>query len=203
MSEHCCAPPPPSIDPVYRRVLWLALIINAAMFAVEIVAGTAADSVALLADAVDFLGDALNYAISLAVLSLATVWRSRTALLKGISMAAYGVFVLGNVVWNIAQGAAPDATTMGVVAALALLANFTVAVMLYRFRKGDADMRSVWLCTRNDVLGNLAVMLAALGVFSTGTAWPDLAVAIIMAALGLSAARTVIAAARAELRLAR
>lgn len=202
MSEQCCAPPP-SVDPVYRRVLWLALVINVAMFAVEIVAGTAADSVALLADAVDFLGDAGNYAISLAVLSLAPVWRSRTALLKGISMAAYGVFVLGKVVWNLAQGVTPDAATMGVIAALALLANFTVAAMLYRFREGDADRRSVWLCTRNDVLGNLAVMLAALGVFGTGTAWPDLAVAIIMAMLGLSAARTVIAAARAELRLAR
>ncbi len=201
MSAHCCpAPPVPPDDTVYRRALWIALLVNAAMFAVEISASAIADSAALLADSVDFLGDAANYGISLAVLAWAPVWRSRAALIKGLSMGLFGLFVLGKAAWNVANGVTPEALTMGTVGLLALFANAAVAVMLYRYRSGDANMRSVWLCTRNDVVGNIAVILAALGVFGTGSGWPDFVVAAVMGLLALAAARTVIAYSRSELR---
>lgn len=190
MSAHCCehdTPAPAQIAnlPRYRRVLWTALLINAAMFVVEIVAGVAAGSLSLLADAIDFAGDALNYGVSLAVLTSALVWRARMALLKAASMVGFGLFVLLRALWSVWGGAVPDPATMGAVATLALVSNVAVAGMLYAFREGDANMRSVWLCSRNDAIGNLAVMAAALGVFGTGTAWPDLGVAALMAALAL------------------
>ena len=187
------------VPPGYRRALWVALIVNALMAVVEVTSGLAAGSVSLLADAVDFAGDAANYGLSLAVLSLALAWRSRVAWIKGWSMAAFGVFVLGRGVWSLMTGQVPEPLTMGVVGTLALVANVGVALLLYRFRDGDANMRSVWLCTRNDALGNLAVLAAAVGVFGTGRAWPDLIVAAVMAALALSAARSVLRQARAEM----
>jgi Co/Zn/Cd efflux system component len=187
-------------DPRYRRILWIALIVNAVMFGVELFSGLIADSVSLLADAVDFFGDATNYGISLAVLALAPAWRSRTALLKGITMGLYGIFVLGMAVWNAISGTVPEPLTMGLIGFLALLANALVAVLLFRYRGGDANMRSVWLCSRNDAIGNVAVMLAALGVFGTGTGWPDLAVAAVMGVLGVVAAKTVIGQAADGLR---
>lgn len=209
MACSCETPSPPSSpdgtppsavnDPSWRRVLWIALTINLAMFAVELVAGLQADSVSLLADAVDFAGDAANYGLSLAVLSMAVVWHSRTAYIKGLCMLAYGVFVLGRAVWMVRTGSVPAPWVMGVVGFVALLANTGVAVMLYRFRSGDANMRSVWLCSRNDALSNLAVMAAALGVMGTGTAWPDLGVAAVMALLAISAGTSVVRQARAEL----
>ncbi len=198
--HHGCAPPSATQSPSYRRVLWIALVINGAMFAVEIAGGLQADSVSLLADAVDFLGDAANYGIALLVLGMALKWRARAALLKGVTMGAFGILVLGRAAWSAAAGTVPDAMTMGSIGALALVANVAVAAMLYAWREGDANMRSVWLCSRNDAIGNLAVMAAAFGVFGTGTAWPDLAVAAVMGVLGLTAARSVIAQARAELR---
>ncbi len=198
--SHGCAAPAASPSPTYRRVLWAALIINAAMFAVELVGGLRAGSVSLLADAVDFFGDAANYAISLLVLGMALQWRARAALLKGLSMAAFGVFVLGRAAWLAAAGTVPEPLTMGVIGALALLANVSVAAMLYAWREGDANRRSVWLCSRNDAIGNLAVMAAALGVSGTGSGWPDLAVAAVMGLLALTAARAVIQQAWAELR---
>lgn len=197
-SDHCTGKAPPP-TPRFRRALWIALVVNAAMFAVELVAGMQAGSVSLLADSIDFLGDAANYAIALAVLGLLPVWRSRAALLKGWSMAGFGLFVLGRAAWQATQGVPPEAFTMGVVGALALVANVGVAVLLYAFREGDANMRSVWLCSRNDALGNLAVILAAGGVFGTGQAWPDLLVALIMGGLALSAGSSVIRQARGEL----
>jgi Co/Zn/Cd efflux system component len=153
----------------------------------------------LLADAVDFFGDAANYGVSLFVLSLAPVWRSRAALFKGVTMGGYGLFVLAAAAWNLSRGIVPEPATMGVIGFLALLSNVAVAVLLYAYRTGDANMRSVWLCSRNDAIGNVAVMLAALGVFGTSSGWPDIAVATIMGVLGLSAARTVIAQAGKEL----
>ena len=197
--DDSCASSKPPVDPRYRRILWVALFINAAMFGVELLGGLRADSVSLLADAIDFFGDAANYGLSLFVLGMAAVWRSRAALAKGFMMGAYGVFLLGKAGWSIAVGTAPDPATMGVIGSIALAANGTVALLLYAFRDGDANMRSVWLCSRNDAIGNVAVMLAALGVFGTGTSWPDLGVAAVMAALGLTAARTVIAQSRHEL----
>ena len=180
-------------------MLWAALLINAAMFGVELLAGLQSGSVALLADAVDFFADAVNYGLSLAVLGLALAWRARAALFKGITMALIGVFVLGRALWVLQSGSVPEPLTMGLVGALALAANVAVAAMLYAWRDGDANMRSVWLCSRNDALGNLAVMAAALGVFGSGTAWPDLAVAVVMAGLALSASISVIRQARGEL----
>jgi Co/Zn/Cd efflux system component len=204
MRETCgndqCTPPTAGQSPRYRRVLWAALVINLVMFVVELVGGLHSGSVSLLADAVDFFGDAANYGVSLLVLGMALSWRARAALLKGWCMAAFGVFVLGRAAWSAASGTVPEPLTMGVIGTLALLANVAVAAMLYAWREGDANMRSVWLCSRNDALGNLAVMAAALGVFGTGTGWPDLAVAAFMAVLALTAARSVIGQARAELR---
>lgn len=204
MSASCCSPSsperarPPSAR--YRRVLWVALAVNAAMFAVELIAAGAADSLALLADAVDFLGDAMNYAVSLLALAAAPIWRSRVALGKGVAMGGFGLWVLGGAVWSALAGSAPEPAVMGAVGLAALVANVSVAALLYAFRDGDANMRSVWLCSRNDAIGNVAVMLAALGVFGTGSAWPDLAVAALMGVLALRAAVDVIGRARAELR---
>ena len=206
MADCCsggCSPSKPPVDPRYRRVLWAALFINAAMFGVELAGGLRAGSVSLLADAVDFFGDAANYGISLFVLGLAPVWRSRTALVKGATMGGYGVFVLGTALWHLQLGVVPKAETMGVVGFLALVANCSVGALLWAYRNGDANMRSVWLCTRNDAISNVAVMLAALGVFGTGSGLPDLLVASIMGLLGLSAAYSVILHARRELRAAR
>jgi Co/Zn/Cd efflux system component len=200
MSAHCCSTPTKTVvDPRYRKVLWIALILNGAMFAVEIGASWSSGSVSLLADSIDFLGDAANYALSLAVLGMALSTRSKAALFKAACMGAFGVFVLGKALWNLQAGVPPEAVTMGAVGSAALAVNAGVALMLYRYRTGDANMRSVWICSRNDALGNVAVMLAALGVFGTGSAWPDLAVAAAMAALALWGAATVLSHAREEL----
>ncbi|RJG06303.1 cation transporter [Noviherbaspirillum cavernae] len=202
MSAQCCASNSSANaarDPRYRRALWIALIVNAAMFLIEIFGGMRSGSTSLLADAVDFFGDAANYAVALAVLSMAVVWRSRAALAKGLCMGAFGLFVIGKTAWSMAAGVVPEATTMGTIGFFALLANVGVAILLYTYRAGDANMRSVWLCTRNDAIGNVAVMLAALGVFGTGSAWPDWLVASLMGVLALSASISVVRDARREL----
>lgn len=202
MAADCCESSrtkPDTVTPRYRRVLCIALIVNLAMSGVEFTAGWGAGSAALLADAVDFFGDAANYAVSLFVLSMALAMRARTALLKGVTMGGYGLYVLGQASWNALHGVVPEAGTMVAVGALALVANIGVATLLYAWRDGDANMRSVWLCSRNDAIGNAAVMFAALGVFGTGTSWPDLIVAAGMGLLGLVAARQVVTQAHAEL----
>lgn len=187
-------------DPRWRRALWIALGVNAGMFAVELAAGAAADSRALQADALDFLGDATNYAISLLVAGMALAWRARAALAKGLALIGLGGWVVITAVLAALGGAAPEPELMGIIGALALAANTGVAIMLYRFRTGDANMRSVWICSRNDAIGNIAVMAAALGVFGTGTAWPDLIVAAILALLGISGGIQIVQQARRELR---
>lgn len=169
------------------------------MFGVEFSAGLYANSVSLLADALDFLGDAANYGVSLFVLLMLPVWHSRAALLKGLTMGGYGLFILVQAGRNAGTGVVPEGYTMGAVSILALLANVSVAALLYRFREGNANMRSVWLCSRNDAIGNIAVMLAAVGVLGTATAWPDLMVAIGMGLLGLMSAQAVIRQACQEL----
>ncbi len=202
MSDCCsdaCAPQSAPISPRFRKALWIALVINAAMFLVEIAGGVKSGSVSLLADAVDFAGDAANYGLSLAVLSMGLAWRARAALIKGLTMGAYGLLVLARTAWAAASGVPPEPMTMGGVALVALAANVGVAAMLYAWREGDANMRSVWLCSRNDAIGNIAVALAAVGVLGTGTAWPDLLVAGAMAALALSASASVVRQAQAEL----
>jgi Co/Zn/Cd efflux system component len=195
-----CETAPPARDKAWRRVLWLALAINASMFAVEIAAGVAAQSASLKADALDFLGDSANYAISLGVAGLALQWRARAALLKGASLLLLGLWILGSTVWMAVVGTVPKAETMGIIGVLALIANLVCALMLWRHRDGDANRRSVWICSRNDAIGNIAVIAAALGVFGTGTAWPDIAVAGILAGLGISGGWQIIRQARAELR---
>ena len=202
MASHCCShsPAPASADPRYRRALWVALVLNAVMFVVELGAAWTSGSVSLLADSIDFMGDAGNYALSLAVLGMAASRRARAALFKGACMAAFGVFVIAQALSNLQAGVVPEPTTMGVVGFIAMTVNVGVAVMLYRFRAGDANMRSVWLCSRNDALSNVAVMIAALGVFGTASAWPDLLVAGVMAVLALSSSWSVVRQARGELR---
>lgn len=198
--DECCASAIERDSRQWRRALWIALAINGGMFLAEIAAGVAAGSASLQADAIDFLGDTANYAISLGVAGMALHWRARAALLKGWSLGLLGAMVLASTVWHAMAGTLPRAETMGIVGLLALLANAGVAVMLYRFRVGDANMRSVWICSRNDAIGNLAVLAAAAGVFGTGTAWPDLIVATIMAALGVSGGWHIVGRARTELR---
>lgn len=195
----CQTDAPAKPDPRWRRVLWIALAINLAMFAGEIFAGIATGSRSLQADALDFLGDAANYAISLGVAGLALRWRSRAALLKGGTILAFGLYVLVTTLVAAFGSRVPQGETMGVVGILALVANGAVALMLFRYRTGDANMRSVWICSRNDAIGNLAVVAAAAGVLGTGTQWPDLAVAAIMAALGVSGGLQIILQAKAEL----
>lgn len=192
-----------SRDPRWIRVLWIALAVNAGMFAVEMTAGLVGGSRALQADALDFLGDAANYAISLAVAGMALVSRARAALLKGITLAMLGVYVLLTAAWAAWHGSAPEAHVMGAVGVAALVANAGVALMLYRFRTGDANMRSVWICSRNDAIGNVAVLLAAAGVFGTGSAWPDLIVAGVMAVLALWGGWQIVTQAQEELRQSR
>jgi len=187
-------------NPGFRKVLWIALIANAAMFFIEVGASWSSGSVSLLADALDFGGDAANYALSLFVLGMALQTRAKAALLKGVSMGLYGTGVLAFAVYAAFQGEVPAYATMGVVGLMALAVNVGVAAMQYRYRNGDSNMRSVWLCSRNDAIGNLAVLGAALLVGVTQTAWPDLAVAALMATLGLTASFSVIKQARAELR---
>ncbi len=187
-------------DPVFRRVLWIALIANFTMFLVEIVASQLGDSLSLQADALDFFGDSANYAISLFVVGMALSVRAKASLFKGASMALFGVWVVGSAVHRVFTDSAPDPATMSVIALLALLVNVAVAGILYRFRDGDSNRQSIWLCSRNDAIGNVAVMFAAAGVFASGSRWPDLAVAAIIAALNIDAALRVVRLARAELR---
>lgn len=171
----------------WRRILWFALAVNAAMFVVEIVAGVSAGSSSLQANALDFFGDAVNYAISLGVVGMAAVWQTRAAFFKGTTLVLLGLWVLGTTAWHFYIGTVPEVPTMGAIGFLGLIANVAVAVLLYRFRNGDANMKSVWLCTRNDAVGNLAVLLAAVGVFGTASGYPDLIVAAILAYLSVSA----------------
>lgn len=194
------APEAPN-GPKWRRALWIALFVNAGFFVAEIVAGTAAGSSSLQADALDFFGDAANYAISLGVVGMALTWRSRAAVAKGGTMIAFALWVLANTAWHVLHGTLPRAEVMGVVGVAALIANGGVALMLYRFRTGDANMRAVWICSRNDALGNAAVLLAALGVFGTRTGWPDVIVATVMGGLGLWGGLQIIRQAHGELRV--
>jgi Co/Zn/Cd efflux system component len=200
MSAHCqdhCTPAQANA-PAYRKVLWIALVVNALMWAVEIYASAAVHSVALLADSIDFFADAANYAITLVVLGMAGIWRTRAAVFKALCMLGIGIFVFARAAWLAYSGSVPEPMAMGAVGALALAANLGVAALLYAYRDGDANMRSVWLCTRNDALGNVAVILAAAGVLGTGSRWPDLIVAAGMAALSISAAISVLRQAKGE-----
>jgi Co/Zn/Cd efflux system component len=204
MSAACCGhhhnEPQTQINAAYRRVLWAVLAINALMFAVEIGAGLQAGSASLQADALDFLGDAANYGISLFVVGMSPRYRAGAALAKGLSMGLFGFWVLSVAIWHLYWSTRPEAVTMGAVGIVALAAN-AVSFLLWVYRGGDSNMRSAWICTRNDVLGNLAVLLAAAGVFGTGTGWPDVVVAVVMACLAIQGAWLVVRHAASELTL--
>ena len=187
------------LSAVYRRALWAVIAINAAMFLVETGAGTLSGSQALKADALDFLGDTATYALSLFVIGRPLAWRARAALFKGLSLGAMGLWVLGATAYQVMVLGLPQAEVMGAVGFLALAANLSSVLILLSYRNGDANVRSVWLCSRNDAIGNLAVVLAAGGVWTTSTAWPDLIVAAIMASLFLASAISIIRQAMAEL----
>lgn len=194
-------PAPPKPNSKFRTALWIALFINLAMFLVELIGGAYAHSSSLWADSLDFFGDAVNYGVSLAVLGASLYWRATVALLKGLTMAAFGFVVIGKVIYSFMQGIPPEAITMGAIGVLALIANVISAAILYAFRDGDSNMKSVWLCSRNDAIGNVAVILAAVGVFGTGSLWPDIIVAGIMALLGLTGGYQVITKAQQERKL--
>ncbi|UWQ83502.1 cation transporter [Leisingera caerulea] len=172
----------------YKRRLWLVIAINAGMFAVEMGAGQLSGSQALKADALDFLGDALTYGISLAVIGATLRTRALAALGKGISLLLMGAWVFGSTVYQVFYVGVPQAQIMGVIGFMALAANLISVMLLARYKDGDANVRSVWLCSRNDAIGNVAVMIAALGVWGTATGWPDLIVAGIMGGLFLNSA---------------
>ncbi len=188
------------VSAAYKRVLWIVIAINATMFFVEITAGAAARSSALWADSLDFLGDSVTYLLSLAVIGHSVRWRASAALLKGVSLGVFGLWVLGVTLYRVFGTGVPEASLMGAIGLLALVANVTSALLLLKFRNGDANVRSVWLCSRNDAIGNVAVVLAASGVWASGTGWPDLIVAAIMAGLFLSSAVQITVRALRELR---
>ncbi len=183
MCHHC--DPHDATAPQMRKALWAALIINISMFAVEFSSGWLSGSVGLQADAVDFFGDAANYALSLAVLGMALRWRTHVALLKGLTMGLFGLWVAGNIIYHWVAGTVPSYAVMGGVAVLALAANVVCAVMLYKFRGTDANMASVWICSRNDAISNIAIMIAALGVWGSGSGVADLVVAAFIGGLAL------------------
>lgn len=188
------------VSSAYKRALWAVIAINAAMFLVEMAAGQLAGSQALQADALDFLGDTATYTITLLVIGMPLVWRARAALLKGLSLGAMGFWVLGSTIYHVLVLGVPQAEVMGAIGFLALIANLTSVLLLLKYREGDANVRSVWLCSRNDAIGNLAVILAASGVWATGTAWPDLIVAGVMASLFLWSSAQIVRQAAGELR---
>jgi len=188
-----------TVDLRFRRILWIALLTNFTMFIVEFAASWWGDSMALRADALNFFGDATNYGISLFVLGMALQRPAYAAVFKGITMAAFGLWVIVSAVERAFTGSAPDPFAMGGIAVLALAVNVSVAMMLYRYRGGDSNMRSIWLCSRNDAIGNTSVMVAATGVLALGSRWPDLLVATLIAALNLSAALQVARQALREL----
>lgn len=176
------------MDQRYVRVLWVVIAINATMFFVEMVAGQLAGSQALQADALDFLGDTLTYGISLAVIGQSLALRSMAAIAKGVSLFLMGLFVFGSTLYHVLVLGLPRAEIMGSIGFLALAANLASVLLLLRYKDGDANVRSVWLCSRNDAIGNVAVVVAAFGVWGTTSAWPDLMVAAVMATLFLNSA---------------
>lgn len=188
------------VDPAYKRILWVVIFINAAMFFVEMAAGKLAGSQALQADALDFLGDALTYGLSLAVIGMSLKVRSTAALLKGFSLLLMGLWVAGSTAYQFLILGVPSAEIMGTIGFLALAANLASVMLLMRYKDGDANVRSVWLCSRNDAIGNVAVMLASVAVWLTASALPDLIVATLMAGLFLRSAQLILAQAWKEYR---
>lgn len=203
MSECGCSGPQKTFNGMsvqYKRILWVVIAINATMFFVEMAAGQLAGSQALQADALDFLGDALTYGISLAAIGASVAVRTNAALFKAFTLFAMGLWVAGSTLWRVFYVGVPEAHIMGIIGFMALAANVTSVLLLMKYKDGDANVRSVWLCSRNDAIGNVAVMFAALGVWGTATGWPDLIVAGVMATLFLNSATQIIRQALEEKR---
>lgn len=200
MSKSCCGggcgsselPTFDGMNPRYKRILWTVITVNGAMFLTEMVAGHMAGSQALQADALDFLGDTVTYGLSLAVIGASLKVRSTAALFKGVSLALMAVWVLGMTIYRTLILGVPSAEVMGAIGFLALAANVGSVLLLLPYKDGDANVRSVWLCSRNDAIGNVAVMIAALGVWGTATKWPDLAVAGFMAVMFLTSSTQIL-----------
>lgn len=184
----------------YKRILWIIVAINGLMFCVEIFAGFIADSTALKADALDFLGDTATYAITLLVIGKSLELRAKAALLKGLSLGAMALFVLGFTIYKVIVMGQPEPMTMGVIGLLAFAANMVSVLLLLKYREGDSNIKSVWLCSRNDAIGNIAVIVAGIGVFATGTVWPDIVVALVIAGLFLHSSVKITLQALSELR---
>ena len=188
------------LDARYKRVLWTVIGINGAMFLAEMAAGQLAGSQALKADALDFLADTVTYGLSLAVIGASLRTRATAALFKGLSLSLMAFWVLGSTIYHMIILDLPNAELMGGIAVLALAANLASVLILMRYKDGDANVRSVWLCSRNDAIGNVAVMIAAAGVRATGTAWPDLVVAALMAGVFVTSSVQILRQAWAEYR---
>lgn len=184
----------------YKRRLWIVIVLNAVMFLVEMTAGHLAKSQALQADALDFFSDALTYGISLAVIGSSIQVRTNAALAKGVSLFLIGLWVLGSTIYRVFYVGLPQAEIMGIVGFFALITNLASVLLLVRYKDGDANVRSVWLCSRNDAIGNVVVIIAALSVWGTASGWPDLIVAAIMAGLFLSSAIQIVRQALIERR---
>lgn len=201
--KDCCESPviessvPPS--KIFYRALWAALLINFVMFFVEMVFSLKGQSLSMTADSIDFLGDAINYASSLIVFSSAIQTKAKLSFSKAIVMLVYALTVFVLAAYRFIAGELPSAETMGAVGLVALCANASVAVILYRFREGDSNMQSVWICTRNDVLGNLAVLAASAGVYFTSTRYPDLVVAVFLAGMGIQGSMKILRLSLAEM----
>jgi len=186
------------VDPRYKRVLWTVIAINGAMFLTEMTAGQLAGSQALKADGLDFLADTVTYGLSLAVIGASIRTRTTAALIKGLSLSAMALWVLSSTIYHTLVLGLPSAELMGGIGVLALAANLSSVLLLRRYKDGDANVRSVWLCSRNDAIGNVVVMVAALGVWGTSTAWPDLAVAALMAGIFFTSSVQILRQAWAE-----
>lgn len=198
--DKCCAPKASPQTEGLRKVLWIALVLNLSMFFLEFGISFLAQSQSLKADSLDFLGDGLNYIVSLFVLSHSLEVRAKSSIFKAVTMAALGIFVAVEIVISVLSGAAPDAEVMSWVGFVGLVVNGLVTYLLYKFREGDSNMQSVWLCSRNDAIGNAAVILAAIAVFYTGKSWPDLLVAGLMAYLAIGSSWKIIKIAVTELK---
>lgn len=201
--DTCCSGGVPvfdGMDPRYKRVLWTVIAINGVMFLTEMVAGQISGSQALKADALDFLADTITYGLSLAVIGASLQTRATAALFKGLSLSVMALWVFGSTVYQTLVLGLPSAEVMGVIGMLALVANLASVALLMPYKDGDANVRSVWLCSRNDAIGNVVVMLAAFGVWGTSTAWPDLAVAALMAGIFLSSSVQILRQAWGEYR---
>ena len=200
--QSCCSSNQPiHQSPRYKKALWIVLVLNLSMFFVEIVTGIKSGSTSLLSDSLDFLGDSANYLISLIVLPMALSYRAKASMVKGLTMGVFGLFILITTIYRAFYGEVPSYSEMSIVGFLALLVNVSALLILLKFRDGDSNVRSVWVCSRNDAIGNMAVILAGIAVYFFQSKYPDLIVAFILAFLALQASQEIIKRAWVELKV--